>query len=232
VSVVPPPGGGDAVAAVLGRAAILAGVAPATLALLAGSCRSRRYRRGQPVFFQGDESDSLLIVVDGRLKVVTTSPDGDEMLLHVVEPGESVGEVGVLDGQPRSATVEALEDTAVVVVPADALWDCIDRNPAVARAVVRSLGATLRRLTDSAADLVFLDLPRRVAKVLVAELDAHGSERLTLGLSQTELGHRVGGTRQSVNAALRTFVRRRWIEVDGTHIVVTDAAALRHFLTI
>jgi CRP/FNR family cyclic AMP-dependent transcriptional regulator len=221
---------GNEIPGALGRAGLLAGVAPDVLVSLGRDCRARRYRRGQPVFFQGDTSDTVLIVIDGRLKVTTSSPDGDEMLLDVVEPGESVGEVGVLDGQPRSATVEALEDTTVVVVPAEALWDCIDRHPTAARAVVRSLAATLRRLTGDAGDLVFLDLPRRIAKMLLSEVDSRGSEQVTLGLNQTELGQRVGGTRQSVNTALRAFVRRGWISVNGTQIMIDDPAALRRFV--
>jgi CRP-like cAMP-binding protein len=216
--------------AILGRASLLAGVAPDTLASLGRECRTRQYRRGQSVFFEGDPSDAVLIVVEGRLKVIASSNEGDEMLLDVAEPGDSVGEVGVLDGQPRSATVDALEDTTVVVVPARALWDCIDQNPSVARAVVHSLGATLRRLTGNASDLVFLDLPRRVAKVLLAEMETGDSNRVTLGLNQTEVGHRIGGTRQSVNVALRAFVRRGWISVDGSEIVIEDASALRRFL--
>jgi CRP/FNR family transcriptional regulator, cyclic AMP receptor protein len=89
----------------------------------------------------------------------------------------------------------------------------------------------LRRLTGEASDLVFLDLPRRVAKMLLSEIDSRGSERVTLGLNQTEVGQRVEGTRQSVNTALRAFVRRGWITVDGNHIVIEDPPALRRFLT-
>lgn len=215
----------------LGRATLLAGLSSEALASLSRDCRIRKYRRGQPLFFQGDPSDAVLIVVEGRLKVTASSIDGDEMLLHVVLPGESVGELGVLDAQPRSASVEALEDTTVILAPGAALWDCIDHYPAAARAVVRTLGVMLRRLTDDAGDLVFLDLPRRVAKVLLAEFEARGSDRVSLGLNQTEFGHRVGGTRQSVNTALRAFVRRGWIAVDGSDIVIEDAAALRRFLT-
>lgn len=206
-------------------------VGPEVVASLGRDCLIRRYRRGEPVFFEADVADAVLMVVEGRLKVTTSSLDGDEMLLHVVEPGESVGEVGVLDGQSPSVTVEALEDCTVVVVPAEALWDCIDRHPAAACAVVRSLAATLRRLTGEANDLVFLDLPRRAAKMLLSEIDARGSQRVTLGLNQTEHGQRVGGTRQSVNTALRAFVRRGWISVDGNQIVIEDPSALRRFLT-
>lgn len=215
---------------VLGAAPLFAGIDPESRARLAADCRSRRYRRGQVVFFEGDPSDAVLVVAAGRLKVVSTSPDGDQLLLQVVDPGESVGEVGVLDGEPRSATVEAIEDAAVVVVPAEALWACIERSPTAARGLLRSLGATLRRLTGDTADLVFLDLPRRVAKLLLSEYEETGAERVAVGLNQTDLGQRIGGSRQSVNTALRSFARRGWVGLDGGEIVVRDPDALRRFL--
>lgn len=220
----------DDIPTVLGSSPLLGGVAADVLLALSRDCRVREYRRGQPVFFQGDPSDSLLIVVAGRLKVSVSSVHGDEMLLDVIEPGESVGEVGILDGEPRSATVEAIEQTSVVVVPGVALWSCMERYPAAAHAVMRSLGATLRRLTGDASDLVFLDLPRRLAKLLLAAMPAAGSDKAALGLNQTELGHRIGGTRQSVNSALRAFVRRGWITTDGNDIVIEDRVALERFL--
>jgi CRP-like cAMP-binding protein len=214
----------------LEAADLLKGAGPAAVESLALGCRTRRYRKGQSVFFQGDPSDAVLVVAEGRLKVSVSSEDGSEILLDLVEPGQSVGDVGVLDGQPRSADVQALADTAVVVIPADALWACMDEFPDVARAAVRALAARLRRLTDDASNLVFLDLPRRVAKLILAELDGQGTDRIALGLSQAEIGQRLGATRQSVNTALRAFVRRGWIQVAGQQIDVLDAQAMRRFL--
>jgi CRP-like cAMP-binding protein len=100
--------------------------------------------------------------------------------------------------------------------------------PAAAQALLGSIAATLRRLTEEASDLVFLDLPRRVAKVLLNQARSDdGAIRVTL--RQEELAHQVGGTRQSVNAALRGFQRRGWIEVRDRTVTVTDATALGRF---
>jgi CRP/FNR family transcriptional regulator, cyclic AMP receptor protein len=100
--------------------------------------------------------------------------------------------------------------------------------PSVARALTNSIAATLRRLTESTADLVFLDLPRRVAKVLLGQPSGDdGVIRLTM--SQEQLAHQAAGTRQSVNAVLRGFERRGWIEVEGRAVTVRQASALTRF---
>ena len=91
-----------------------------------------------------------------------------------------------------------------------------------------SIAAALRRLTEAASDLVFLDLPRRVAKTLLHQAkDDQGA--IHLELRQEELAHQVGGSRQSINAALRGFERRGWIKVDDRGVTVTHAAALSRF---
>ena len=116
----------------------------------------------------------------------------------------------------------------MLFVPRDTVWDICTRVPPVAQALAGSLAATLRRLTEAASDLVFLDLPRRVAKALLGQ--PRGDDGvIRLMVSQEELARQAGGTRQSVNAALRGFERRGWIEVHGRAVTVAQAAALGHF---
>jgi CRP-like cAMP-binding protein len=98
----------------------------------------------------------------------------------------------------------------------------------VAQALLASVAATLRRLTEAASDLVFLDLPRRVAKVLLSQ-PRDDSGIIQLKISQEQLAHQAGGTRQSVNAALRGFERRGWIEVRDRALAINQAEALRRF---
>jgi CRP/FNR family transcriptional regulator, cyclic AMP receptor protein len=190
--------------------------------------RLRRYPKGQVVFSAGDPSDSLLLVISGRLKVSVRSADGGELMLSVVEPGAVIGELGVADGGPRSADAETLEACEVLVVPRDVMGDLQQRFPAVTAGLLAMVAAGYRRLTDVTADLVFLDLPRRVAKVLV-HLPVDTSGVVDLGLSQEQLSHRVGGSRQSVNQAMQGFERRGWIQLDGRRLVLRDAAALARF---
>jgi CRP/FNR family transcriptional regulator, cyclic AMP receptor protein len=195
---------------------------------VAAASRLRTFGRGQVVFTRGDPSDSLVVVISGRVKVVVRSADGGELTLTIVQPGGIIGELSAADGGPRSADAETLEACRLLLVPHETIQDICARVPAAAQALTRSIANILRRLTDATSDLVFLDLPRRVAKVLLSQ--PRGEDGIIWpAMSQEQLAHLAGGTRQSVNAALRGFERRGWIEMHGRAVTVKQAAALGRF---
>ncbi|MDQ3714562.1 MAG: Crp/Fnr family transcriptional regulator [Actinomycetota bacterium] len=195
------------------------------LTILGSAAFPRRLAKGQILFVEGERSDHLYVVASGRLKIVVASQHGDELLLAVLSVGESVGELGMLDGQPRSATAEALDEVELVAIPADTVRSVLATSAGLAVAWAQDLALTVRRLTGSAADLVFLDLPRRLAKLLVAA----GDDEVHLGMSQSEVAARLGVTRQSLNRVLSGFSRRGWIRVDGSTVVLSDREALARF---
>jgi CRP/FNR family transcriptional regulator, cyclic AMP receptor protein len=207
---------------------LLRSVPDTDLEAIAAASRLRDVRRGQVLFTAGDPSDTLILVISGRVKVVVRSADGAELTLTVIQPGGIFGEISIADGGPRSADAEALEDCRLLLVPIGLIAELCSRVPAVTETVMSSLAATLRRLTEAASDLVFLDLPRRVAKVLLGQ--PRGDDGvIELKMSQEELAHQVGGSRQSVNAALRGFERRGWIEVRDRAVTLRQAEALARF---
>jgi CRP/FNR family transcriptional regulator, cyclic AMP receptor protein len=198
------------------------------LEAVAAASRLRVFRRGQIVFTAGQPGDTVMVVVSGRLRVVVRSADGGELTLTVVQPGGVVGELAAVDGGPRSADAETLEESRLLLIPREIVRDICARVPDASLALAKSLAVTLRRLTEGASDLVFLDLPRRVAKVLLSQSrDEDGVIRLRM--SQQQLAHQAAGTRQSVNAALRGFERRGWIGVQDRAVTVLQAAALSRF---
>lgn len=216
------------VTSILRETSLLGSVPAEDLKALADASRLRAYRRGQVVFTTSDPGDTVIVVVSGRIKVTVRSADGGELTLAVISPGGVLGELGVVDGGPRSADAETVEDCQLLLIPRDAVRDVCARVPAAAAALTNSIAATLRRLTEVTADLVFLDLPRRVAKVLLSQ--PRGDEgTIRFRMSQEELAHQVGSTRQSVNAALRGFERRDWIEMHDRSITVKQPAALGRF---
>ena len=197
---------------------------------LATAAGVRRYRRGQLVFCEGDPGDSLLVVVEGSLKAVSASPHGEEFLLAVLEPHQAVGELSVADGGLRSATLAALTDSSVLRIPREAVLAVARTSPALMTALLASLADVVRRLTADAADLIFLDVPRRVAKLLLSLRPTDGSGTIRADLTQTEMAERVGASRQSLNAALQGFQRRGWIAVGPREIRLSDVAALRRYV--
>lgn len=212
----------------LRRTALLRGVPDAVLDRLATVGVVRELAPGEVLFLEGDPSDDLVVVVSGRLKVVlTSSGERAELLLRIAAPGATLGEPSLVDGAARSATVVAIERTVVLSVPRDDVLEVAHEHPVVLEALLGQLAQLVRLLSVACADLVLLDLPRRVAKLLLAE-SVDG--RVELDLSQSALGSMVGGSRQTVNSALGQLERRGWIERAGGRVLLRDEPALRRFV--
>lgn len=216
------------VAGVLRNTVLFGSVPAPDLERVLAVSRLRTFRRGQVVFTQGDPGDTLIVVVSGRVKVVVRTADGGELTLTIIPAGGVFGDVCIADGGPRSADAETLEESQLLLIPRGTIQEICARVPPAAQALAASIAAALRRLTEAASDLVFLDLPRRVARVLASQApDDDGVIRLKL--RQEELAHQVGATRQSVNAAVRGFYRRGWLQNDDGAVIVTEPSALSRF---
>jgi CRP/FNR family transcriptional regulator, cyclic AMP receptor protein len=190
--------------------------------------RLRTFRRGQVVCTAGDPGDTLIVVVSGQVKIAVRSADGAELILTVVGPSATMGEVSVADGGPRSADVETVTESQLLFVPRATVQAVCARVPAAAQALTSAIAADLRRLTETTSDLVFLDLPRRVAKMLLSQPRSDDGV-ISQQLTQEEYARLLGSTRQSVNIALRGFQRRGWIEMRDRSVAVTRPAALARF---
>ena len=195
--------------------------------------RLRRFKRDETVFHQGDPGDALYIVASGRVKVVLPSPDASEgAILATLARGQFFGELAMLDGQPHSADVVAIEPTETLVLGRVDFERLFESEPSIRRSLVLALARELRRLTDHVEALHFLDLPQRlaqrIAEIALASPDARpGAEvRLNWPYTQAELAGMVGGSRESVNRLLADFVGRGLIRFERDTLVVPDAGRL------
>ena len=215
----------------LRRSALFGVAGPASLRALASRAYVRRFAAGQIVFTEGEPSDHLYVVRSGRVRIFVASAHGDELTLTVLTVGDSIGELSIIDEQPRSASAAAIEATELLTIGADSMRAALTADPALLWTVAGELAATVRRLTGSAGDMVFLDLPRRLAKLIVAEATAgnDGALRVELGMSQSGIAARLGVTRQSLNRALTGLARRGWISARGHGYVIEDLPSLRRF---
>jgi CRP/FNR family cyclic AMP-dependent transcriptional regulator len=216
------------IAAELRRLELFASVDDDDIATLAAGTRVRNYPRGQVLFNRGDPSEGLVLILAGRIQVVMRSMDGGELILTAAGPGSFLGEASLVDGDVRSADAETLEESTLLLIPHRLVLAVAERDPLVAMRLLAAIASSLRRLTEFAGDLVFLDLPRRVAKLLLTAAGGRNGV-VDLGMSQEQLAHRVGGTRQSVNAALRGFERRGWLLTEGRQLTLKDAAGLARY---
>lgn len=205
---------------------------PATLEEAATRTLVRVVEKGQTIFVQDEPGDRMFVVAEGAVKLVVRSAQGEVVELVRHWRPATFGEVALLDGGTRSATAEAVERATLVVVTRDELIHLLRSDPQVVDRVLKALGGLIRRADQQATELVFLDLPGRLARRLLelAETPGDGPKGprpRTRRVTQTELANMVGGSRQSVNIALRSLERRGFIRLVGWSIELLDPAELR-----
>jgi CRP-like cAMP-binding protein len=220
------------VAEILAETPLFADLAPGTVEAIAHQAAIRTFVRGSRLFNQGDPGDAFYLLSGGSVKVVVTSSQGDEMVLATLRPPDALGEVALLDLGERSASAEALEAVTAIAFARSTILELMRTQPEIGDANLRAAGRLLRRLTGQAADLVFLDLEGRVAKLLVTMAEQRGETRdgsiaLDLGVTQTDLARMVGGSRQSVNQILHVLAGRGFLNVHGRNVEVVDIERLR-----
>lgn len=212
---------------------LFAGLDDGTLDLLAAALRSRRFRRDEVIFHADDPGDSLFIVASGSVKITLAADDGTEpAILTTIEPGGFFGELALLDGAPRSATAIAMDSVETHVLRRDAFDRLVDSEAGLRHALLASLAAEIRRLTAQVEDLHFLDLPGRLARHLLRQLDgdeerlAATEARLSWPYTQGELAGMIGGSRQSVNRLLADFVAQGLLRFEGDDLVIPNPRRL------
>ena len=211
---------------------LFAGLDPAAVEAIAEQASVRTFSKGSHLFHQGDAGDAFYLLTHGSVKVFVSSSHGDEMVLATLRPPDALGEVALLDLGERSASAEALDDVTAIAFARSTILDLMRTQPEIGDAMLRAAGQLLRRLTGQAADLVFLDLEGRVAKLLVSLAEERGQERegviaLDMGVTQTDLAHMVGGSRQSVNQILHSLAGRGFLTVQGRDVEIVDLERLR-----
>jgi CRP/FNR family transcriptional regulator, cyclic AMP receptor protein len=190
-----------------------------------------RIAKGDVVFAEGDQGDRLYVVLDGKVKLGHASADGRENLLGVLGPGEMFGELSLFDPVPRTATATALTDCTLMGLGNADLDTWLEGRPALAKELLKALAQRLRRTNDALGDLVFADVPGRVAKALTDLSERFGVAtdegiHVTHDLTQEELAQLVGASRETVNKALADFAARGWLRLEQRGVFILDADRL------
>jgi CRP-like cAMP-binding protein len=214
---------------------------PGDLSAMAATMGLRRYRAGEVIFHQGDPGDALHVVVSGAVKRVLPSPNGDEAILATLRRQAFFGELALLDHGPQSTTAIAIELTETVSVPRATFMELIGFHACAREVLLETMATELRRLTGRVEALYFLDVPGRVADVLVSLSLEHGrpleptpetpqgSVRIDGRLTQGDLAAMVNSSRQSVNQALAELGGEGIVrfERDGIVILAPERLAQR-----
>lgn len=216
---------------ILSRAGIFQGVEPVAVANLIKDLETVKFPRGTTIFDEGEPGDRLYIITEGKVKLARHSTEGRENLLTVMGPSDMFGELSIFDPGPRTSSAVCVTDVAAATMNSELLRKWIGEHPEISEQLLRVLARRLRRTNASLADLIFTDVPGRVAKTLLQLANRFGTQeggalRVNHDLTQEEIAQLVGASRETVNKALATFAHRGWIRLEGKSVLIVDTERL------
>jgi CRP/FNR family transcriptional regulator, cyclic AMP receptor protein len=217
---------------ILARVPLLRAIEPADLAHLAAFARFERFAAGQVIFHRGDPGYSMMVAVDGHVRISTTSIDGRMSTLNIVNPGDVFGEIALLDGGQRTADATALEPALLLVLSRRDILPFLETHPRVAMRLVEVMCGRLRQTDKLIEDTRFLDFAARLARQLIWLGKAYGRptpEGTTIGLklSQREIGSLAGASRESTNKLLHAWQQQGLISIGSGFITIRAPERLR-----
>ncbi len=213
------------------RAGIFQGVDPSAVQDLRTALEPVSFPRAHVIFAEGELGDRLYIILSGKVKIGRKSPDGRENLLAVFGPSDMFGELSIFDPGPRTSTATTVTEVQAVTMDRTALREWIAKRPEIAEQLLRVIARRLRRTNNMLADLIFTDVPGRVAKALLQLAHDFGTQeggmlRVTHDLTQEEIAQLVGASRETVNKALADFAQRGWLRLEGKSVLILEPQRL------
>lgn len=215
---------------IIERNTLFRGLAAATIERVVGLASRRGYEAGAVVFLRGDTGDCLYGVVTGKVRISVTGSGGKEVFLNIMEPGDSFGEIALLDGEPRTASATALVATELMSIPRERFLALLHEEPSLALHLIRLLCQRARWTAELMEDSALLGAPARLAKRLLTLVNHHGkvsSGGARLAISQEELAQFLGLSRQIVNQHLQTWRGKGWISLGRGSVTIVEERPLR-----
>lgn len=220
------------VAAVLRRNRLLSELNDAQMAELLTLGRTIHFDAEQPVFLKGDPGDSLYAILKGQIAITTSSADGKRMLLNMLDSGDVLGEIGLIDGRERTASATAMRQSDLYRIDRGDFIPFLERHPPLCTRMMMVLCERLRWVSENIEDAVFHDVPRRLARRLLLLADSYGQPtpnglRINLAVSQESLASMLGVTREIVNKSLKALRNSETISYTKGFILINNLALLR-----
>ena len=189
-------------------------------------------RKKTPIFFPGDPSQQVYLLKEGRVKLSRISEEGREVTIALLEPGEIFGELEVLGDSPRDTLAEALDDSQICVVGKDLFLDMVRSKPDFSFRLTKLIGARMQKIESRVEDLVFKDVPSRLAHLLLELAKAYGREtpqgvRLQIKITHQEIANLIGSIRETVSAILGEFKRDGWIAFEDRRLTLLKPDRLK-----
>jgi CRP/FNR family cyclic AMP-dependent transcriptional regulator len=218
---------------ILERTRLFRGLPSATIQRISALSIRRSYSNGAIVFSQADPGDALYGVVTGKIRISASSTSGREMFLNIMEPGDTFGEIALLDGRHRTATASAIAQSELILITRDNFLELLKREPQLVNHVVQLLCERIRWTSGLAEESALLSVPERLARRLLSLGQLHGHETpngVELSISQEDVARFLGLSRQAVNQYLQNWKANGWLTLGRGKIILIDEPALRSVL--
>jgi CRP/FNR family transcriptional regulator, cyclic AMP receptor protein len=219
---------------ILERNRLFRGLSAATIQQISALAIRRPYEQDAIVFSQGDPGDSLYGVVTGRVRISASTREGKEIFLNIMEPGDTFGEIALLDGNPRTAAATSTESCELMIIPRAQFLALLQREPTLAIHLLQLLCQRIRWTSGQAEDSALLSVPSRLARRLLSLAKLHGrpsAKGIQLVISQEEMGRFLGISRQAVNQYLQEWRAKGWVDVGRGKVTVLDEKGLQALTT-
>lgn len=198
--------------------------------------RMQEVKKRQPIYLPGDPSTTVYLLKKGRVKIATTASSGKEITFEILEPGEIFGELEVLEDAPRETQAEALDDALICAIRREDFDHYLRRHPDLALNLTKLIGLRLRKIQSRVEDLVFRDVPARLAHLLIELSKTEGvsdvaGTRLRAKLTHQEMANLIGCSRETVSATLGHFRDQGLIRMEARTITILDPSGLSRLIT-
>ena len=217
---------------IIARIPLFEGMSPEEQDELRAMMTQTTLRRGETLFTEGDAGDRLYILLSGKVKLGRTAADGRENMVAIMGPGDVFGEMALFDPSPRSTNAVAVSETRLAAIKHESFKRAQQLDPSISDQVIKTLARRLRHANEALADLVFSDVPGRVAKALLDLAERFGAPtedgiHVPHDLTQEELAQLVGASRETINKSLAEFSSRGWIRLEGRAVTLIDVERLK-----
>ena len=226
MSTTPPKNAGSAVQQVMRRVPLFSQLNDDELGRISEPARERSYPKNSVILFEDDPGDALYVVVTGQVKVVLIGEDGREVILSVLGPGDFFGEMALIDDEPRSAHVIAMEDANLLVLRREDFQNCLQETPTIAFGLLRALSRRLRHADTKIGGLVLLDVNGRVARLLLDLAKETDGTNITRRITHHTIAQMIGSSRETVSRTIRDLAEKGLIDVSRRAIVIKNRRAL------
>ena len=203
--------------------AIFSGLSPTELELLEHHMVTRSFQKNTIIINEGDEASTFFIIITGAIKVFLSNEEGKEIIINAQGPGDHFGELALLDGAPRSASVITTEKSTIGVISKEDFHNVLSRNTDLALNLIRELTRRVRFLSDNVRTLALMDVYGRVAKVLLGMAqEEDGKMVINNRPTQQDIANHIGASREMVARILKDLSTGNYITIDGKRLIINE----------